>query len=65
MRSGTHKELINDMEKLIDAYIELAFLDVTEKKKEGKPVPLLPSLRSWRLLLSSELKFTQIGKRQT
>ena len=45
LRGSKHKELIEEIETLIDAYIHLAFLDVTEKKKESKPIPLPAALR--------------------
>jgi hypothetical protein len=46
LRDSKHKELLQSMEQLINAYIELAFLDVSDKKKEAKFGILPTSLRN-------------------
>jgi len=45
LRLSKHKQLIEAMEALIDAYINLAFLDVSEKKRDSKPITLPQSIR--------------------
>ena len=45
LQQSKHKQLITAMEALINAYIELAYMDVSEKKKESKPILVPQSLR--------------------
>lgn len=43
LRSSKHKQLLDELELLINAYIDLAFLDVADKKRETRvllPAPL-------------------------
>jgi ataxia telangiectasia mutated family protein len=45
------KNLIVQMEKLIGSYIELAFLDVSAKKKEAKSHPLISTIKDQKGLI--------------